>query len=139
MRVKFPFALLAGFVLLFLLRVPGFAFNQVLEVDANTLNKWVSEAKDVVLIDVGSPGDFAEGHIPASISIPLGASFEGKIKNLSKGKTYILICPTGRRSAKAASLMIEQGFEKVYNLKGGITDWLRKGLKVAKGTNNVIS
>ena len=132
MRVRLPFALLAGFILLFLFWLPAFALNQVLEVDANTLNKWVSETKDLVLIDVGSPGDFAEGHVPGSISLP-GASFKEKSKDLSKGKTYILICPTGSRSARAVNLMIEQGFEKVYNLKGGITDWLRKGFKVAKG------
>ena len=139
MRVRLPFALLAGFILLFLIWLPTFVLAQTPEVDASTLSKWVSETKDLVLIDVGTPGDFAEGHIPGSISIPLSASFEGKSKNLSKGKTYILICPTGRRSAKAANLMIEQGFEKVYNLKGGITDWLRKGFKVAKGTHSVTS
>ena len=131
MRVKFPVTLLTGLILLFWL--PAFALDQVPEVDAITLSKWVSEIKDLVLIDVGSPGDFAEGHIPGSISLPLGASFKERSKNLSKGKTYILICPTGSRSATAAKLMMEQGFEKVYNLKGGITDWLRKGFKVAKG------
>ena len=131
MRVRLPFALLAGLILLFWL--PAFALVQVPEVDASTLSKWVSETKDMVLIDVGNPGDFAEGHIPGSISLPLSASFKEKSKNLSKGKTYILICPTGRRSATAAKLMMEQGFEKVYNLKGGIADWLRNGFKVAKG------
>jgi rhodanese-related sulfurtransferase len=112
---------------------PAFALDQVPEVDASTLSKWVSETKDLVLIDVGTPGDFAEGHIPGSISLPFGASFEERIKNLSKGKTYILICPTGRRSATAAKLMLGQGFEKVYNLRGGIADWLRKGFKVIRG------
>jgi rhodanese-related sulfurtransferase len=131
MRVKFLVTLLTWLILLFWF--PAFALDQVPEVDANTLSKWISETKDLVLIDVGNPGDFAEGHIPGSISLPLSASFKEKIKNLSKGKTYILICPTGRRSATAAKLMMEQGFEKVYNLKGGITDWLRNGFRVAKG------
>ena len=131
MRMRLPFALLAGLIILFWF--PAFALDQVPEVDANTLSKWISETKDLVLIDVGTPGDFAEGHIPGSISVPLSASFKERSKNLSKGKTYILICPTGSRSATAAKLMMEQGFEKVYNLKGGITDWLRNGFKVAKG------
>jgi len=133
MRVRLPFALLAGFILLFLIWLPTFVLAQTPEVDASTLSKWVSETKDLVLMDVGTPGDFAEGHIPGSISLPLGASFKAEIKNLSKEKIYLLICPTGRRSATAARLMIEQGFGKVYNLKGGVTGWLRKGFKVAKG------
>ncbi len=131
MRVRLPFMLLAGLIILSWF--PAFALDQVPEMDASTLSKWVSETKDLVLLDVGTPGDFAEGHIPGSISLPLGTSFQEKSKNLSKGKTYILICPTGSRSATAAKLMMEQGFEKVYNLKGGIADWLRKGFKVAEG------
>jgi rhodanese-related sulfurtransferase len=131
MKVYFQPALLTA--LAFLLWLPAFALDQVPEVDSITLNKWIAERKDLVLIDVGTPGDFAEGHIPGSISLPLGASFEERSKNLSKGKTYILICPTGRRSATAAKLMMEQGFEKVYNLQGGTADWIRKGLKVNKG------
>ena len=131
MRVRLPFTLLAGFIVL--CRFHAFALDQVPEVDAITLSKWVSEIKDLVLIDVGTPGDFSEGHIPGSISLPLRASFKEGIKSLAKEKTYILICPTGHRSATAAKLMMEQGFKKVYNLKGGVTDWLRNGLKVAKG------
>ncbi len=131
MKIYFHLALFT--VLAFSLCIPAFALDQVPEVDASTLSKWVSEIKDLVLIDVGTKGDFAEGHIPGSISLPLGASFEERSKNLSKEKTYILICPTGRRSATAAKLMMGQGYEKVYNLKGGITDWLRKGFKVITG------
>ena len=131
MKVRIPFVLLAGLIVSFWF--PAFALAQVPEVDTSTLSKWVSETKDLVMIDVGTPGDFAEGHIPGSISLPFGASFQEKIKDLSKGKTYILICPTGRRSATAANFMMQQGFEKVYNFKGGITDWLRKGFKVTKG------
>jgi rhodanese-related sulfurtransferase len=133
MRVRLPFVLLSGLILLFLCSLPAFVLAQTPEVDASTLSKWVFETKDLVLIDVGTPGDFAEGHIPGSISLPLGASFEEEMKNLPKGKTYILICPTGRRSATATKLMMQQGFEKVYNLKGGITNWIRKGFKIAKG------
>jgi rhodanese-related sulfurtransferase len=44
-----------------------------------------------------------------------------------------LICPTGRRSLTAAKIMMENGFEKVFNLKGGTVEWIRKGFKVSKG------
>ena len=113
--------------------LPAIAKDQVPEVDAATLNKWLSEGKDLVLIDVGSQGDFAEVHVPGSISLPLNTNFPVEIKKMSKGKTYVLICPTGRRSLRAAEVMMENGFEKVYNLKGGITDWIRHGFKVVKG------
>jgi rhodanese-related sulfurtransferase len=130
-KLKFLFMLLIWFV--FLSWVPAFASDQVSDVEATTLSKWVVDTKDLVLIDVGTPGDFAEGHIPGSISMPLNTTFPVESKKLSKGKTYVLVCPTGGRSARAARLMKDNGFEKVYNLKGGVTDWLRKGFKVEKG------
>jgi len=132
MRVRLPFILLAGFIVLCWL--PAFALDQATEVDASTLSKWFTDTKGLVLIDVGTPGEFAEGHIPNSTSLPLRTSFQTGIKNLPKEKTYVLICATGNRSATAARIMMGQGFEKVYNLKGGIADWLRKGFKVEKGS-----
>jgi rhodanese-related sulfurtransferase len=131
MRVRLTFMLLAGLSMLFC--APAFALNQAIEVDASTLSKWVTGTKDLVLIDVGTPGDFAEGHIPGSISMPLNRDFAVQANGLSKKKTYVLVCPTGMRSLKATQVLMEQGFEKVYNLKGGVTDWLRQGFKVDKG------
>jgi len=131
MKVYFQTVLIMALV--FLLWLPAFALDQVPEVDSITLNKWIAEHKDLVLIDVGSQGDFAEGHISGSISLPINESFIEKSKSLPKGKTYIVVCPTGGRSLRAAKLMIENGFEHVYNLRGGIADWLRKGFKVIRG------
>ncbi len=131
MKVYFQPALLTA--LAFLLWLPAFALGQVPEVDSITLNKWIAERKDLVLIDVGSQGDFTEGHISGSISLPINGSFIEQSKSLPKGETYILVCPTGGRSLRATKLMIENGFEKVYNLKGGVADWIRKGFKVSKG------
>ena len=131
MRVRLPVALLAAFIIL--AWFPAFALDQVPEVDASTLSKWISETKDLVLIDVGSPGDFTEGHIAGSISLPFSKNFREQSNSLAKDKTYVLICPTGRRSLTAGKFMMENGFEKVYNLKGGVADWIRKGFKVNKG------
>lgn len=131
MKIYFQLAVFAA--LAFLLRLPAFAMGQVPEVDSITLNKWIVERKDLVLIDVGSQGDFAEGHIVRSIFIPLTRNFFEQIKRLPKEKTYIVTCPTGGRSLRAAKVMIENGFDKVYNLKGGTADWIRKGFKVSKG------
>ena len=131
MKVYFPPALLTA--LAFLLWLPAFALGQVPEVDSITLNKWIAERKDLVLIDVGSQGDFTEKHISRSISLPISKNFREQSKIAAKDKTYVLICPTGRRSLTAGKFMIENGFEKVYNLQGGTADWIRKGFKVSKG------
>jgi len=131
--MKFYFQLTVFTALIFLLWLPAFALDQVPEVDSGTLNKWISEKRELVLIDVGSQGDFTEGHIAGSTSVPLTKDFIEQIKRLPKEKTYVITCPSGSRSLRAAKGMIENGFEKVYNLKGGIADWIRKGFKVNRG------
>jgi phage shock protein E len=131
MRIK---VLVLIVILSLLVCLPALAADQIPEVDATALNKWISEGKDLVLIDVGSRGDFAEAHISGAISLPFDTSFLAEIKRLSKIKTYVLVCPTGHRSLRAAEVMRENGFEKAYNLKGGIIDWIRHGFKVVKGT-----
>jgi rhodanese-related sulfurtransferase len=131
MKVQFRIVLLTALV--FFLWLPALALDQVPEVDSGTLNKWISEHKDLVLIDVGSRGDFADGHIAGSTSIPLTGDFIERISRLPKDKTYVVTCPTGGRSFRATRAMIDNGFDKVYNLKGGIADWIRKGFQASKG------
>jgi rhodanese-related sulfurtransferase len=110
----------------------AFTQNQVAEINADTLNKWISEGRKVELIYVGTHGSYAEAHIPGSVFLPFNESFANGIKKMSGEKTYVLICPTGGRSYRAAELMTENGFSKVFNLRGGVTDWIRHGFKVVK-------
>jgi len=110
----------------------AFTQNQVAEINADTLNKWISEGRKVDLIYVGTQGSYAEAHISGSIFLPFDESFADEIKKMSAEKTYVLICPTGGRSYRAAELMTENGFSKVFNLRGGVTDWIRHGFKVVK-------
>lgn len=78
---------------------------------------------NVVLIDVRTPGEVADGYIPeADFFINInGADFDQKISELDTAKTYVIYCRSGGRSGKAASLMVKKGFTKVYNLVGGVS------------------
>ncbi len=93
----------------------------VLDVVAEELDKKRSE---VQLIDVRQPDEFTGelSHIPGATLIPLGTLPE-QISKLSKDKTIVFVCRSGGRSARAAALAQEHGFESVYNLKGGMLRW----------------
>lgn len=81
-------------------------------------------ATDVVLLDVRTPGETAEGMIEGAMEIDFrGADFKEKISQLDKDKTYLVYCKSGGRSGKTCNMMQEMGFENIKNLDGGYTRW----------------
>ena len=89
------------------------------------------QLEDVQLVDVRTPEEHNEGYIENSQNIDYKSpTFDDDIKKLDKTKPVLLYCKTGNRSAKCAKKLIEAGFEQVYELEGGITEWQYKGLHV---------
>lgn len=79
---------------------------------------------NTILLDVRTTDEYTQGHIPNSQQIDLtSADFNEKVGKLDKSKTYLVYCAGGTRSAKAANIMINQKFDKVYNLLGGFSHW----------------
>lgn len=82
----------------------------------------------VVVIDVRTPSEFAVGHIANAVNIDVeSGTFEQQIASLDKSKAYAVYCHSGRRSANAAGIMSKAGFTSIYNLDGGVTDWVNSG------------
>lgn len=80
--------------------------------------------KDAQLIDVRSPEEFKSGHIKNAKNIDYnGANFKTQMAKLDKTKPVYVYCAAGGRSAKAAKVLTELGFKKVYDLKGGYGSW----------------
>lgn len=77
-----------------------------------------------VVVDVRTPAEYAQGHIPKAINIDFeGTSFDSQIAELDKSAHYALYCRSGRRSGIAANKMHDAGFTHVVDLKGGIQTW----------------
>ncbi|MDT8411091.1 MAG: rhodanese-like domain-containing protein [Vicingaceae bacterium] len=92
-------------------------------VDAPTF-KEIIEKEDGIILDVRTPEEVASGHIPNANTINIyDEDFEVKINLLQKDKSIYVYCKAGGRSSKAAKLLKKNGFNKVYNLNGGITEW----------------
>ncbi|MBU2602769.1 MAG: rhodanese-like domain-containing protein [Actinobacteria bacterium] len=76
----------------------------------------------VQLIDVRSPGEFSQGHIPKAKLIPLN-DLPRRHQELKKSGDIILYCLSAARSKRGALLLVELGYENVYNMEGGISRW----------------
>lgn len=84
----------------------------------------IQENPDAVVLDVRTLQEFEEGHIPGAVRIDyLQDDFAARVAELDKDKPYYLYCRSGNRSAKAAQLMVAQGFDEVYELKTGFSGW----------------
>jgi rhodanese-related sulfurtransferase len=86
-----------------------------------------------LLLDVREPGEYSAGHAPDAKLIPLG-QLDARLQELSayRDRPVVVMCRSGRRSAKAVELLKEAGFSRVSNLKGGINAWEGDGLAVVR-------
>lgn len=84
----------------------------------------ILELEDVQLIDVRTPTEYKEIRITNSQNIDYSSpTFNEDINKLDKKKSVILYCKGGNRSAKCAKILKKAGFEKIYDLEGGISKW----------------
>lgn len=79
---------------------------------------------NVVLLDVRTPGEFSNGHIPLSGNLNYyNLDFKKKLRLLPKDANILLYCNTGYRSNKAAKYLVDEGYTNVSNLEMGIMEW----------------
>lgn len=86
------------------------------------------------LIDVRTPAEFAEGHLPGAVNIDVESpTFVDQVRALDPAGTYALYCHSGNRSGVAMANMMQLGFTQVYHLAGGISAWQDAGGDVVTG------
>ncbi len=72
--------------------------------------------------------EMAKGAIPGAQNMDYFADdFESQVETLDKAKPIYVYCKIGGRSARAAVKLQEMGFEKIYDLDGGIMAWIDQG------------
>ena len=74
------------------------------------------------LLDVREPWEFAHCAIEGAISMPMGG-VPGSVNELDAERDVVCICHHGMRSQQVAMFLASQGFERVFNLSGGVHAW----------------
>jgi sulfur-carrier protein adenylyltransferase/sulfurtransferase len=77
----------------------------------------------LALIDVREPAEFALGHLPGAVSLPLG-ELERRSTEIAADVLPVFICKSGRRSEQACRMVAERGLAPLAHLEGGLLAWV---------------
>ncbi len=86
------------------------------------LKKSLDNGDKLVLVDVREEWEYSLAKVDGSILIPLG-TLPQSLAQLNRDSEIVAICHHGMRSADATNFLLQQGFQKVKNLVGGIDAW----------------
>jgi hydroxyacylglutathione hydrolase len=114
----------------------GQAAETIPQMPVDELRHQLNEDKKLQLLDVRRPNEFAGGHAPGSVSVPL-AHLEEELSSLDRTRPVAVMCQSGYRSSAAVSILAKHGFKEVYNVVGGYAAWSSAAVPSAPGAANV--
>ena len=106
------------------------------------LQSLLSTQASVTLLDVRTPVEYAEVHVPQAHNVPLDQFDPATLLAsgiLSKDQPAYLLCKGGGRATKAAEKMSRSGLDNGIVIEGGTQAWIEAGLPVDRGAGRVIS
>ena len=82
----------------------------------------------LVILDIRTPEEFDEVRLDGAINIDYyDSDFADQLDSLDKDDPYVMYCRSGNRSADAVKTMKDLGFTEVYEIDGGIVNWIESG------------
>ena len=106
------------------------------------LNDRLQQGEKLHLLDVRTPAEHAEIHVPDVHLVPLDrldATKLASVNRFAKDQPLYIFCRTGNRAKQAAEKLEKSGYEQCHVVEGGTMAWAEAGLPVNRGTSKVIS
>ena len=95
------------------------------------LEQQAKHADRLFVLDVRTPAEFAEGHVPGAVNIPHD-QVAARIGEVPRDKDVVLYCKSGRRAGLAADVLTANGYTRLKHLEGDMTAWAANGRPVEK-------
>ncbi|MBT7610445.1 MAG: rhodanese-like domain-containing protein [Bacteriovoracaceae bacterium] len=93
------------------------------------LKSKLDNGEEILLVDCREQNEWDDGHIPQAQLLPL-SEFQSRFSELKEDATIILQCRSGKRSLSACQILLENDYENMTNLEGGILAWIEKGFEI---------
>jgi rhodanese-related sulfurtransferase len=101
------------------------------EIDSESLQARLAEGEDLLLVDIRTAAEVAQGAIPNATHIPMHL-LPVRANELPQDREFVLYCRSGARSYHACQYLAQQGYDKALNLRGGIIAWARHGYAIGR-------
>lgn len=99
------------------------------EMDVSELAQLKAKGNSIRVIDIRQPAELNGGIIPGAEALPMH-TIPLRINELKQDETLIMVCRSGARSAQACMFLQQQGYDNVFNLRGGMMAWAGGGLEI---------
>jgi molybdopterin/thiamine biosynthesis adenylyltransferase/rhodanese-related sulfurtransferase len=99
-------------------------------INAKTFKQTFDQEK-YLIVDIRKPHEWETGTLPQAQKIPMN-EFLNSIENLEyhKNQKMLIYCESGKRSAKATSILLKKGYQNIKSLEGGIQSWKNLGYQI---------
>ena len=102
----------------------------IAEISVSELEQFIAAGAKV--IDVRETDEFAAGHVPTAISIPL-STVQNRVDEFRYEGTVYVICQSGGRSMRACQYLADFDIDNLVNIAGGTSGWIALGNSVVTG------
>ena len=96
-----------------------------------SLETFASQRADGVVVDVRERGEYAGGHVPGAVLMPMG-QLPSRLDELARGGRVYVVCAAGNRSRAMTDLLRAAGYDAV-SVAGGTRGWIASGRAVGVG------
>ncbi len=101
-------------------------------VDAASVHEWLNQQM-VTLVDVREADEFAAGHVPGAINLPLSTFDPAQVPD-EAGKELVVMCKSGKRAGMALEKLNAAGITRAVNYRAGMDGWTADGMPVVAGS-----
>ncbi|MBI5682061.1 MAG: rhodanese-like domain-containing protein [Deltaproteobacteria bacterium] len=99
-------------------------------VTASELKSMIEKGGKITLIDVRTPEEYNEEHIPGAINLPVDKFYD--MRDFPHKDNVVLYCTVGVRSMRAKKILAGKGIKGIIDLEGGINGWIKNSGKTEK-------
>ncbi|MBL7645632.1 MAG: rhodanese-like domain-containing protein [Candidatus Hydrogenedentes bacterium] len=102
-------------------------------ISPESLNEKKAAGEALVLIDVRTPAEFGEVHVPFAVNVPLDRITPESVREAANGAPVYVICRSGQRAKNACEQLARSGVDNLTLVEGGTQGWVDAGLEAVRG------